>query len=134
MAQDPRKGIIGELAKSAERPGAQADSAAGVTMTDYHEMIDAVWVQGYSVRVTFDDLLTAVLDLEKYLGRGIFKELRRIGKFKQLRVDAELGTIVWPNGADIAPEVLYQDCLLVAQLGHSMASVKEPAGKYGKKK
>jgi hypothetical protein len=113
-------------------------------MTDYHEIIDAVWIQGYMVRVTFDDLLTAVLDLEKYLGRGIFKELRRIGKFKQLRVDAELGTIVWPNGADIAPETLYRDyfsagrpggrALVPDGQGLSVAAVKEPAGKYGKKR
>jgi len=34
-------------------------------------------------------------------------DLQELGLFRQVRVDAELGTIVWPNGADIAPEALH---------------------------
>ena len=70
------------------------------------EIIEAKWVQGYSVQVTFSDLKKATIDLKKFLGRGIFKEFTNIEKFKRFKVDAELGTITWPNGADIAPEVL----------------------------
>lgn len=113
-------------------------------MKNYHEVIEAAWVKGYTVRITFDDLRRAELDMAKYLGRGIFKELKSIVKFKQLRVDAELGTIVWPNGADIAPEALYQDYLLTegpnhrgfvpSEQGRSLAAVKEPAKRYGKRK
>ena len=72
------------------------------------EIVEAKWLNGYSIQVTFNDLRKGVVDLEKYLGKGIFKELKNIDKFKRLKVDAELGTIVWPNGADIAPEVLYR--------------------------
>jgi hypothetical protein len=37
----------------------------------------------------------------------MFEPLQELGLFRQVRLDAELGTIAWPNGADIAPEALY---------------------------
>ena len=81
------------------------------------EIVEAKWLNGYSVQVTFSDLRKGVVDLEKYLGRGVFRELKNIKTFKRLRVDAELGTITWPNGADIAPEVLYQEAITVKSSG-----------------
>lgn len=60
------------------------------------------------MEITFDDLKKGCLDLKEYLGRGIFRPLLNKNKFKQFKVDAELGTIVWPNGADMAPETLYE--------------------------
>lgn len=63
---------------------------------------------GYSVHVRFEDGLTAEVDLSYLLDYGgVFKPLRDLAYFHQLRVDAEAGTIVWPNEADIAPETLY---------------------------
>jgi hypothetical protein len=62
----------------------------------------------YIVRVRFDDGTTTDVDLSYVLDYGgIFKPLRDPVYFAQLRSDAEAGTIVWPNGADIAPETLY---------------------------
>jgi hypothetical protein len=42
---------------------------------------------------------------------GVFSPLKAPDRFAELRVDPDLGTICWPNGADIAPEALY-DALL----------------------
>ena len=78
---------------------------------EIHEIIDAKLVKGYTVEIVFDDLKKGCIDLRKYLGRGVFKDLVNKKNFNQLRVDAELGTICWPNGADIAPEVLYDDVI-----------------------
>ena len=75
------------------------------------EVTGAKWVKKYCVQITFNDLQKDVIDLEKYLGKGIFKELKNIEKFKRFKVDRELGTITWPNGADIAPEVLYREAI-----------------------
>lgn len=75
---------------------------------ELHEIIEARWVKDYTVELTFSDLRKGRIDLKNYLGRGVFKELVDLKKFKQFKVDAELGTLTWPNGADLAPEVLYQ--------------------------
>ena len=71
------------------------------------EIVSAKWLRGYEVELTFDTLEKGVVDLKPLIGRGVFKALVNISKFKKFRVDAELGTIVWPNGADMAPHVLY---------------------------
>ena len=50
------------------------------------------------------------VDLTPYLVGPIFEPLKQDEKkFRQVRVDPELGTIVWPNGADICPDVLIYD-------------------------
>ena len=73
------------------------------------DVVEARIIKDYTVEVVFDDLKKAVIDLRKYLGRGIFKELLDKKKFRRMKVDAELGTICWPNGADIAPDTLYSE-------------------------
>lgn len=71
-------------------------------------LIDARPLDGYTARVSFNDGTTADVDLS-YLARqgGIFAPLLDVDYFRRLRAGAEAGTIVWPNGADIAPETLY---------------------------
>ena len=71
------------------------------------EVIEARVIRDFIVEVVFDDLKKGVVDLRRYLGRGIFRELLDKKKFRRMKVDAELGTICWPNGADIAPDTLY---------------------------
>lgn len=65
-------------------------------------------LDGYVVRVRFDDGTTADVDLS-YLPDygGVFEPLRDPAYFARLRADSEAGTIVWPNDADIAPETLF---------------------------
>jgi hypothetical protein len=49
-----------------------------------------------------------LVDIEQYFRGPIFRPVREDpGYFNQVKVDDELGTIVWPNGADIDPDVLY---------------------------
>jgi hypothetical protein len=65
-------------------------------------------LDGYQVKLGFTDGTEKVVDLEPYLRGPIFEPLRKNrDEFSKLRVDDELGTIVWPNGADIDPDVLY---------------------------
>ncbi len=51
-----------------------------------------------------------LVDIEKYLRGPVFQPVRDDPAFFDLvKVDDELGTVVWPNGADIDPDVLYYD-------------------------
>lgn len=61
------------------------------------------------LELTFADGLCAVVDMDRVIERysGIFAALSDENYFRQVRVNVELGTIVWPNGADICPDVLY---------------------------
>lgn len=71
-------------------------------------LIDAKAAEGYVVHVRFEDGLAADVDLSYLLDYGgVFEPLRDLDYFRRLRADAEAGTIVWPNEADIAPETLY---------------------------
>jgi hypothetical protein len=71
-------------------------------------LIEATPREGYTVHVRFDDGTSADVDLSYLAGYGgVFEPLRELNYFHRLRADRELGTIVWPNDADIAPETLY---------------------------
>jgi hypothetical protein len=71
-------------------------------------LIEAQPLKGYAVHVRFADGTMADVDLSYLLDHGgVFEPLRDPTYFARLQADAEAGTIVWPNGADIAPETLY---------------------------
>lgn len=56
----------------------------------------------------FADGVEGEVDLDQIVRwEGIFAPLHDPQHFAQVRVDPELGTIVWPNGADLDPDVLY---------------------------
>ena len=63
----------------------------------------------YRLELTFTDGATAELDFrQRVVGRGgVFRQLEDVELFKQVQVDPEAGTIVWPNGVDFCPDVLY---------------------------
>ena len=64
-------------------------------------------LDGYRVAVCFDDGREGVADLTEALKGPMFESLQDPDMFRQLQVDEELQTIVWPNGADLAPEYIY---------------------------
>ena len=71
-------------------------------------LIEARYLDGYRIELAYADGTRGVVDLERDLWGEVFEPLRDIGQFKMFRLDAELQTIVWPGGADLAPEYLYE--------------------------
>lgn len=66
-------------------------------------------LDGYVLRLGFGDGTTRDVDLEPELWGHVFEPLRDPAAFRQVTVDHDLGTIVWPNGADMDPVVLHGD-------------------------
>jgi hypothetical protein len=71
------------------------------------DVIEVRYVRNYIVWIKFEDGTAGEVDLSASMRGPVFEPLRDPEYFKQVRVEPEIGTIVWPNGADIAPETLY---------------------------
>ncbi len=61
---------------------------------------------GYRIHVTFDDHSEKTIDFRRWLKGPVFEPLRSPKYFRRFFLDG--WTIAWPNGADIAPEALYE--------------------------
>jgi hypothetical protein len=68
---------------------------------------EARYLDGYRIEVSFNDGRKGTVDLSGALGGPVFQPLKDIAVFAQLKLDKELDTVSWPNGADMAPEYLY---------------------------
>ena len=66
------------------------------------------YVRDYVIWVCFNDGLAGEVDLRDELDGPVFEPLRELETFRSVRLHPELHTIVWPNGADLAPEFLHE--------------------------
>ncbi|MEX2221492.1 MAG: DUF2442 domain-containing protein [Candidatus Rokuibacteriota bacterium] len=72
------------------------------------DIVEARPLEGYRVHLRFEDGVEADLDLGDLIRfEGVFAPLRDPARFAELRLHPELGTICWPGGADLDPDVLY---------------------------
>lgn len=69
------------------------------------KVTDVEYLGGYNLQCTFNDGAVKVVDLTTLLQYPAYKELADVDKFKQFGLNT---TIFWSNGADIAPEYLYE--------------------------
>ena len=67
----------------------------------------AEYLDDYKVAVSFNNGRKGVADLSDALKGPVFDSLKNKSAFSTFAVDEELDTIVWPNGADLAPEYIY---------------------------
>jgi hypothetical protein len=69
-------------------------------------VIGAEYVGGYRLRVAFSDNTEKEIDFGEWLEGPVFEPLRDPQYFQRFFIDG--GTVAWPNGADIAPETIYE--------------------------
>ena len=74
-----------------------------------HSITEAEVLDGYRIRLRFEDGTVGIVDLEDRLWGPMFEPLRDPAVFRRVRVEPESGTITWPNGADLAPDMLYRE-------------------------
>jgi Protein of unknown function (DUF2442) len=89
-----------------------------VSMSKLARIADVECLDGYALRLTFSDGLVRELDFDSVLVGGVLEALREPALFAQVAVDQTTGTIGWPNGVDLDPDVLHGD--------HDPASAPRP--------
>lgn len=87
-------------------------------MSTLPRVVDVEHLGDFRLRLTFSDGLVRELDFDGVLVGGVFEPLERVEGFSEVGVDTVAGTICWPNGVDIDPDVLHGD--------HRPASGKGP--------
>ncbi len=71
-------------------------------------VIEAEYVRDYTIHVEFADGAEGDIDLQNELEGEVFEPLKDEAYFRSFQVHPDLHTITWPNGADFAPEFLYE--------------------------
>lgn len=64
-------------------------------------------VSAYILRVCFDDDTEQVINFQPILAGELYGPLRDLSLFNRVRIDPEVHTLVWPNGADFDPATLH---------------------------
>jgi hypothetical protein len=73
-----------------------------------NDVIEVKPLDGYRLALHFEDGATGEVDVAGLVEfHGVFAPLMDKDYFDQVRIDPDLGTVVWPNGADLDPDVLY---------------------------
>ena len=81
-------------------------------MATKEQLVDVTTVEvvaDFRLRLTFADGTIGDVGFDDHDWSGVFEPLRDPSYFARVSVDPDAGTIVWPNGADMAPEPLYAE-------------------------
>lgn len=74
-----------------------------------YDIIDVKVIKDYIVNIIFENGVEGNINISEIIPfKGIFAKLQDKKYFATVRVNKDLGTIVWENGADISPNYLYE--------------------------
>ena len=71
------------------------------------KVTEARYLDAYRIEVAFNNGKKGIADLADALKGPVFEPLKNTQAFARFKVDAELETIVWENGTDLAPKFIY---------------------------
>lgn len=74
---------------------------------EIYRVVSVGKVASFTLRVTFDDGTAQVIDFQPVLKGELYGPLIESSVFDQVRIDHEVHTLVWPNGADFDPAILH---------------------------
>ncbi len=84
------------------------------------DIVDVEPTGAYRLILTFENKERREIDLADLVSfTGVFEPLKDPAYFQQVRVEPDVGTIVWPSGADICPDVLYEQSRPLADVDAS---------------
>jgi hypothetical protein len=78
------------------------------------KVVEASYEHDFIIRIRFADGTEGDVDLADELHGEIFEPLKSVNVFKQFSIHPDFHTLCWPNGADIAPEFLYDRIQVLA--------------------
>ena len=73
-----------------------------------HYVVDASYLGAYKLKIRFENDEVRIVDLSDHLDGPVFEPLKDLSYFKQFQVNHDIDTVVWPNGADVSPDFLYE--------------------------
>ena len=85
-----------------------------------HWVCDVKYESDFKLRLTFENGSVRIADLASHLDGEVFEPLKDIQRFKRVRLNPDLDTVVWDNGADMSPDFLYE-------IGNPVDVAYEPA-------
>jgi hypothetical protein len=91
-------------------------------------------LSGHRLRLTFDDGVEGIVEVAQMVQfTGVFEPLRDRAFFDQVKVNPELGTVQWPNDADLDSDVLYANVtgIPIPEYAHAGRRTKRERGTTG---
>jgi hypothetical protein len=87
----------------------------------------------YTLKVAFDDGLCREIDFQPFLQGELYGPLRDLRLFEQVRLDAEVHTLIWPNGADFDLATLHDWPLKDDEVAGAVEHWPEPSEAAGRR-
>ena len=76
----------------------------------YNDVIKVRYLEGYKLELVFENGKRGIVDFHSYIKKGgVFNRFSDMEYFKQVYINKELGVLCWPDGVDVAPEILYSE-------------------------
>ncbi len=80
-------------------------------------IIEAVPLEGYRLKIRFNDGLEGIYSVEPERRGGVFRKLHDPSVFNAVRMNPDFGCVEWPGGVDLCPTSMHEEMLVAAHTG-----------------